>query len=341
MTTAIQYKILAGDTLNDLATKFDDISGVTWQEIAAANPDVNPKYLQVGEVINIPPVGGSDPELEFTVLSGYTYSLIADDLKLINNLTASDIEAANPGINAQNPQVGQVINIPAAETSSTATATEVGQSAEAIGYYAMTWSSATPPTGTNIGVAFSGWTDPSSAISNSNNVFSSLVGAKYICLGGGNSSGSWSADALTTAITAINNGDFSKYDGVAFDIEEGDSGLEEAFANAFSAVKSQNMKVLVTISHSAPFGVTDAATLMQSFFSSDDIDYLSPQLYTTGQEAENDYAISQGVTWQSYVDCKAPVIPSIVCASYYPSAVEYYGNIGLALGGFIQWKQSC
>ena len=142
------------------------------------------------------------------------------------------------------------------------------------------------------------------------------------------------------AITqAINAGSLSGYDGIGYDVEEGVAGLEADFAASFAAAKAKGFKVLVTVSHSAPYGITDAPELMKSFFANPDIDLLSPQLYTDGTEPENDYDISQGVVWRQYADCQAAVVPSIVKDTMYSDAQTYFANEGVTLQGYIQWSQ--
>lgn len=98
------------------------------------------------------------------------------------------------------------------------------------------------------------------------------------------------------------------------------------------------MKVLVTVSHSDPFGVGDKSTLMKSFFASDNIDYLSPQLYTSGKETANDYD-AVGIQFSDYANSNAKVVPSIVRAEHYEDAVAYFNEQGVNLAGYIQWHQ--
>lgn len=208
------------------------------------------------------------------------------------------------------------------------------------GYWDWTWSNSTPPSDTNLNLAFSGWTNVDTALQQSQQVFNQLQGDKYISLGGGNANGAFNNQALKQITAAINAGAFSAYDGIAYDVEEGDSGLEEAFQQSFSAAKQQGLKVLVTVSHSAPYGIADANALMQSFFSNEDIDILSPQLYTTGEETENDYATSAGVEWSQYKQCKASIAPSIVNSGLYESAQSYFTSQDVEISGYIQWQQA-
>ncbi len=211
------------------------------------------------------------------------------------------------------------------------------------GYWRWTWSSSTtPPAGANLGIAFSGWTDVDEALSNSRNVEAGLEGEKFICFGGGNASGAFTADSLIAITEAINADKLADYSGIAYDVEEYSGDLRDDFAASFAAAKAKGFDVLVTISHSAPYGAPDQANAqaqMEAFFEDGNIDVLSPQLYTTGQEAANDYATTYGVEWSEFAAAKAAICPSLVDATYYESAVEYFAGQGVNLRGFIQWSQ--
>eukprot|EP01126_Amoeba_proteus_P026417 TRINITY_DN2615_c0_g1_i1.p1 TRINITY_DN2615_c0_g1~~TRINITY_DN2615_c0_g1_i1.p1 ORF type:complete len:580 (+),score=68.60 TRINITY_DN2615_c0_g1_i1:35-1774(+) len=210
-----------------------------------------------------------------------------------------------------------------------------------VGIWWWTWSQMPQtPQGTNLGIAFSGWVDPSSALSDSQAVYSKLPGYKILSLGGGNANGRWTAPALNSIIQFINSGQFDSYDGIAFDIEEGDSGLASLFGSAFAAAKNKGRIVIVTISHAAPYGVGDAALLMRGFFNDQNIDYISPQLYTTGQETSNDYSTNMGISWSEYSSSKAAIVPSLVSGSMYSSAQTYFQTHGITLKGYIQWQQN-
>jgi hypothetical protein len=139
---------------------------------------------------------------------------------------------------------------------------------------------------------------------------------------------------------AIYSGAFAGYDGIVFDIEEGDSGLSDAFKQCFRAARSKGFYVLVTVSYSAPYGIPDAANLMRSFFPNPDINYLSPQLYTSGTETYNQYSTIAGVQWYEYASAKATVIPSIVTGSLYSSAESFFRSQGVTIDGYVQWSQS-
>lgn len=342
-TTTLKYTILAGDTLSVVAEGLRSAAGVSAQAIEQANPDIAPTAMPVGFVLDIPAKSGGATALKYTVLPGDTYSRIADELEACAGITYQEIEQANPGLQPNRLAIGQVIDIPSSGSSDPANPEPVPQpviDAETIGFWRWTWSrTATPPVGVNLGIAFSGWTDPSTALSASAPVMNQLPGSKYICLGGGNQNGAWTKAGLANVMEAVQSGRFAGYEGIAFDVEEGDSGLETPFQQLFSAAKAQNFKVLVTISHSAPYGIGDGAALMQSFFADPNIDHLSPQLYTTGREPGNDYATSHGVTWQQYAAAKAAIVPSIVSADMYADAQSYFLAQGVTLAGFVQWSQ--
>jgi hypothetical protein len=300
--------------------------------------------LSVGALVDIPARDGG-LALKYTVLSGDSYWGIANAVGQCAGITSSDIQAANPGVNPNTLQIGQVIQIPAkvATTGTTPSTTSPSQPATSSGvvaFWRWTWSSSsTPPVGTQISLAFSGWTDPDTALANSQRFLGKMPGANYLCLGGGTKDGSFTAASLQTVTAAIQAGKFKGWAGIAYDVEGGDSGLANLFAQSFSVVKKAGFAVLVTVSHSQPYDISDAATLMKAFFSDANIDYLSPQLYTTGNETANDYT-AIGTKWSQYATAKAKIIPSIVKASYYQDAVNYFATQGVQLAGFVQWSQS-
>jgi len=206
------------------------------------------------------------------------------------------------------------------------------------GYWWWTWQTGgNAPGGTNIGIAFNGWADPAKAIADSNAVKGRLPGTKFISIGGGNANGAWSSGQLNALNSAINSGNFEGYGGIAYDIEEGSAGLGSLFQTSFRAAKSRGLRVLVSVSHSAPYGFSDAATLMNTFFSDTNVDYLSPQLYTSGNEGENDYSTCCGVSWDQWTRARSAIIPSIVRASYYSSAHTYFSQHNINITGFVQW----
>jgi len=213
--------------------------------------------------------------------------------------------------------------------------------ADVAGVYYWSWSgSGVNVSYTNLDVAFSGWVDSDQAISESASVLPHLQGDKYISIGGGNANGRWTANFVNKVASYCSNNKFSAYHGVVFDVEEGDSGLSSAFANAFAACKSRGFKVLVTVSGSAPYGINDAAALMQSFFPNKNIDYLSPQLYASGNEKSNDYGTNAGVQYTEWAKSVPQVIPSIVSANLYADARSVFqSRFGVKTAGYVRWSQ--
>lgn len=334
MNTVLCYTVQKGDTLSRIASKINSAVGVTIDQIKSANLGINPNALSVGQLINIPTRNGHNDFL-YRILSGDTLHNICKALSQCSGLTYQDIEQNNPGIKANDIQVNQRLNIPSTQVSSNA---QLTPKAENMGYWDCTWQGGDSPSNATLSLAFSGWVDVESALEDSNTVLNNLVGTKYICLGGGNDNGAFDHVNLKALTEAINQGVFHQYDGIAYDVEEGVSGLEDEFKSSFAAAKAKGFKVLVTVSHSAPYDIGDASALMESFFADTNIDILSPQLYTTGEEKENDYDISHGVTWASYAKCKAAIVPSLVSSSLYPGAQTYFADQGVTLSGYIQWK---
>lgn len=338
MSTTLLYTIQSGDTLSSIASNISGSAGVTTNAIVQANPSIDPNTLSVGQNINIPALSGSSSWI-YVVQSGDTLSLVAEKLGQRAGLTYQEIEAANPNVNPNALQVGELLSIPETGAQPAPDPTPVVP-AENIGYWDWTWSPTAAVPGATLGLAFSGWANIDNLLSQSAAVKDSLVGEKYISLGGGaEDTGAFTAAFLSEVTDAIHTGKFSGWDGLAYDVEVGDSGLADDFAASFAAAKAKGFQVLVTVSHSAPYGISDAVALMQSFFANENIDCLSPQLYTSGSESSNDYA-DPLLPWSAYKASKALIVPSIVKASYYSDAVTYFAGQGITLSGYIQWAKS-
>lgn len=341
MSTVLKYTVLSGDTLSEIASGIASAAGITYPKIEAANPGAPAFALQVGQVITVP-AKASGKGFRYTIRSGDSYSKIATELNKCHGLSLANIESANPSIDPNVLQVGQVLNIPS--TVSLAPSPP-GVPATYMGYWLWTYSSGNSLPGANIGIAFSGWADVDTALSDSAAKLGQLVGKKFLCIGGGNSNGAFTSTVLTNLNAAIMVGKLSGYDGIAYDVEVGDCGLAAAFSASFATARNAGLEVLVTISHSAPYGISDRSELMSTFFADTNINYLSPQLYTTGKEATNDYTTTGGVTWELYKGAKPAIIPSLVSASYYNSAelgkdaVIFFSEQGVCIEGYIQWSQ--
>lgn len=335
MATALKYVVLSGDSYWQIAEGLAATRGVTADQIMTANPDMPADSLQVGHVLAVPSASGDATVLRYTIRSGDTYDSLAKGLNAAAGVTADDIAAANPGTPPQGLLVGQIIAIPSRDSAPSAPLVP----AENIGYWRRTWLTGTPPAGATMGVAFSGWSKIDEALSESNRVLGQLVGTRYISIGGGREdTGAIDASVLTAVNAAITAGRFAEYQGVAYDVEVGSAGLAGAFAESFAVAKGAGLQVLVTVSHSAPYGIADAAELMAAFFADANIDFLSPQLYTKGDETANDWAISAGVTWEQWASAKAAVVPSIVTASLYPDAESTLQTYGVATRGYLVWN---
>jgi len=333
MDTTFFYTILSGDTFASIATQINGCKGVTAADIKAASP--SPGVALAGLVIAIPAKTVSASPLNYTVQPGDTFDDIAKNVNASAGVTASQIRAANPRDSINGLESGELIAIPRhtqkLDTTSSTTP------AENIGYWDKTWHRVAAPANATMGLAFSGYSDPSKALAQSATVAANLAGVKYITIGGGNQDGSFSVPILDSINSAIQHGAFSHYQGIAYDVEEGSSGLSAAFRNSFSIAKAARLSVLVTVSHSAPFGVADAKTLMASFFSDANIDFLSPQLYTSGSETSNDWATSGGVTWDAYKDAKAAIVPSITHANLYENAQATFAHHQVKTAGYVVW----
>lgn len=212
---------------------------------------------------------------------------------------------------------------------------------ETIGMWFQTWDAGNNlPEGINLGIAYSGWPDLASALRDSDPIFETLPQSKILTLGGGADTGNWTADILNTNTQSINEGLLPLgYDGVMFDIEQGDAGLLEAFEQCFASIKQIGKKVYVGVSHSGPYGFPDTETLMTGIFASNNIDGLSPMLYSAPTPPySNNYDAGGGIAWAQWQTTSIPIIPSIPIASLYPDAQQWFkDNLNITLDGFIQW----
>jgi len=230
------------------------------------------------------------------------------------------------------------------------------QDQEIIGYYSWNWGAGSfGPPGANAGAAFTGYTDVKKAIDyypeGAAWCCPSLAGEKWLTLGGGNSAGAFNDDSLgAIAGSADYIKNTTSYAGVLFDVEivyGSNSSVVGAFATAFAALKEGGLKVGVTTSHSAPY-MTDtpevAVDLVKNWVKDSNIDFLSPQLYSSGMEGAPDFAETnsckaQGCTWELYIGMIPKMVPSLVEESHYKHTESFFSNLGIQTEGFFQWKQ--
>ena len=97
------YKVVAGDTGEAIAKKLH----ITFSQLEKLNPGVNWNKLQVGQILH---TSGSSTGASKTykVVAGDTGEGIAKKL----GVTFSELEAANPGVNWNNLQLGQTLHAP-------------------------------------------------------------------------------------------------------------------------------------------------------------------------------------------------------------------------------------
>lgn len=101
------YTIQPGDTIYRLSLRFN----VSMDAILRANPGINPDNLQIGQQICIPagtPVPQCPNGILYVIRQGDTLYRLAQRF----GISVDSIIAANPGINPDNLQIGQVICIP-------------------------------------------------------------------------------------------------------------------------------------------------------------------------------------------------------------------------------------
>jgi len=231
------------------------------------------------------------------------------------------------------------------------------QDPEIIGYYSWNWGAGSfGPPGANAGAAFTGLVNVGQAINGYPEGAAwccpTLAGEKWLTVGGGNAAGTFSVDSINSIGWSAETiwRSTPLYAGVLFDVEivyGNSSSVVEAFAAAFKNLKYGNLKVGVTTSHSAPY-MTDtpevAVDLVKSWVKDSNIDFLSPQLYSSGMEGAPDFAETNnckaaGCTWELYIGMTPEMVPSLVEESHYKHTESFFANLGIQTTGFFQWKQ--
>ena len=125
-SAATEYLVVKGDNFYTIAKKFP---GVSVSDIKAANPDVDPTKMKVGQKLVIPapketPAKATATAKTDETASGNTYTVVAgDNLTVIAKkfkITVAELKKAN-NMTSDRINVGQKLQIPAASTSASAT----------------------------------------------------------------------------------------------------------------------------------------------------------------------------------------------------------------------------
>ena len=176
-------------------------------------------------------------------------------------------------------------------------------------------------------------------------------GAQYLSLGGGANAPAWEMDALddfvdgSAEIKALKDAGFA---GVCFDIEGSKGGQElvDAFESAFAVLRKNGLDVMITTSHSAPYEADSdeiRRAFVKSWANSDNIGYLSPQLYTSGGEGVPQLEPLQGelgdIEWDLYKGMKAKFVPSIVGKGQVKAVKDFFEPLGIKVDGYVTWGQ--
>lgn len=173
-------------------------------------------------------------------------------------------------------------------------------------------------------------------------------GAQYISLGGGANAPPWTTEMAKIGDAEIEKVKEAGFTGICFDIEAIAEGQEliDAFEETFARCRKAGVDVFITTSHSAPYeSVSDEAryAIVDAWAKSDNIGYISPQLYTQGSESTPDFTAATGtsgpVEWERYKNMKAKFVPSIVSELGVEDCKKYFGDLGVHVDGFVLWGQ--
>jgi hypothetical protein len=179
-----------------------------------------------------------------------------------------------------------------------------------------------------------------------------LVGEKLLTLGGGNSGGVFTEQALKAITAKAATIKAAGFAGVMYDVEEvvgPSSTMAPAFSESFAAMRSAGLIVAVTTSHSAPYQCDtpqDAVDILKAWCADSNLDVISPQLYSTGREGAPELVPTNsckdaGCTFDIYTTCKAEIAPSIVEPSHYAATKEFFSStVSRATKGYYMWAQT-
>lgn len=220
-----------------------------------------------------------------------------------------------------------------------------------VGIYDMTWvDSITFPNTTNMMHKFSGYSDPDLALLVSGDQTGSLF-ENWLVLGGGNANGAFSTATIEkiamNAQRYVNNG----YHGVSIDLEECHGTLDAGqFDIMFKTLKDLNLKTMLTIPHTGPYACGDSYDLMAALLKSKNIDVISHQYYTLGNEPQPEFSQASYCPWSMYKteseggerpdDSNIIFWPSVAYASHVEAVNEFQKTeLGIAgTTGYIQWN---
>jgi hypothetical protein len=136
------------------------------------------------------------------------------------------------------------------------------------------------------------------------------------------------------------------YEGVVFDVEVTRGGmlLVDTLEEAFKKCKAADLVVMVTTSHTAPTGVSLGdirLKLIESWVKSDNLDIISPQLYTWGGEEEPEFDSTwpcDNCTFNKYKGSKAQFMPSVVNGDHMKAVKKYFDKLKIPVSGYFQWQ---
>jgi chitinase len=257
-------------------------------------------------------------------------------------------------------------------------------SADIKGYYMWSWAGlSTGPNDSTDAVYFSGFNDYDTAINQmSKNPMYTMRGGRrddrnvWFTFGGGNAKGELSVENINDFTKKIKDVKRNGFYGVMWDIEwvRGKAGscakdtrgsIREALRKAFAKVKKAGLDNAITVSHTAPYktGVDketgreyispkDQVDLMKALLKDSNVDIISPQLYTRGDETDPDFAATGSCAstcgWDLYKHMHDGMkfVPSIVNPSHYEATKEGFEdinknlNLDLKCSGYFVWEQS-
>lgn len=195
------------------------------------------------------------------------------------------------------------------------------------------------PDDTTIAVYFSGWNNADTALSKWEmpaDTMKTLRGEGekkrkvWFSIGGGKKSGILNQKNVLAFLPKIKALKKFGFDGIMWDIEkvQGSSDImNNVFRAAFKRVKKEGLEQGITVSHTAPYDTDspeDGTAFLKAFLQDANIDMISPQLYSEGDEQIPEFdatgnCAAVGCGWKAYENMRSgmKLVPSIVQPSHW------------------------
>jgi hypothetical protein len=150
------------------------------------------------------------------------------------------------------------------------------------------------------------------------------ISLKFFCIGGGTNTeyniSIWKTETFNYVKDWLSNNKdtiIQNFQGVCYDIELADDSFSTQFQDLFQFTKGFNLQVMIAISNSAPWNMTNGSEFMSYVFSTiEDIDIISPLMYSGDYGPASEFSFTDTAKvrypwdnfFQNYLNRKNPTM---------------------------------